>query len=248
MSELIIQKSREFECGTCQKTFDTAQHLQVHVNSRHEGKRLKCNLCEKGLFTQTPRLKKHFEIAHGAQGIFKCKMCDKTFIKKTALSKHMDWSHKDSEFIDEYQNSPNIFYHEMIIQGLFKCEFCFITFVSEKKMQLHKKMNHKLEIKNNNARVKGEKQNIQHIRIRRPQHLTKSNDFKCNTCQKVFKGQSNLQLHVKTSHEGKKLKCNLCDTATFTQTPSLKSHFKVAHGSQGIFKCNVCNKTFIKIC
>ena len=49
--------------------------------------------------------------------------------------------------------------------------------------------------------------------------------------------------HVASVHEGRKLKCNLCDHS-FTEKGSLNRHIKASHEGMKPFKCNICDTSF----
>merc|ERR1712082_5632 len=51
----------------------------------------------------------------------------------------------------------------------------------------------------------------------------KTNEFKCNICNKEFKEIKNLNKHIKNVHQEKKLKCENCNYAT-NDAPSLQRH------------------------
>ena len=53
--------------------------------------------------------------------------------------------------------------------------------------------------------------------------------FKCELCDKSFKLEDTLKMHLKTVHQNiKNLKCSYCDKK-FGQTGQLETHFKTAH-------------------
>ena len=53
--------------------------------------------------------------------------------------------------------------------------------------------------------------------------------FICNICDASFSEKGNINLHVESVHEGKKLfKCNDCDEV-FSPKGNLKKHIDLAH-------------------
>merc|ERR1712228_505464 len=53
--------------------------------------------------------------------------------------------------------------------------------------------------------------------------------FKCETCANSYKSKTNLFLHIKSKHEGKKLfKCDICD-AKYAQRCGLNYHIAQIH-------------------
>ena len=66
--------------------------------------------------------------------------------------------------------------------------------------------------------------------------------FFCRSCEKTFTRNSTLKMHIKTVHEGIKLKCQQCPKE-FVQSKDLKRHIKVIH--EGIkYKCQECLKEY----
>ena len=64
----------------------------------------------------------------------------------------------------------------------------------------------------------------------------------CQQCEKTFKWAVDLQLHIKSVHEGLKTKCPHCDYQTNYKS-SIRSHMATKHGISNI-KCNNCDKSF----
>ena len=75
---------------------------------------------------------------------------------------------------------------------------------------------------------------IEHLGIR----------YKCNPCEKSYKSNSMLQMHVRANHSSiKELKCNLC-TKKFSENHRLKLHISVVHKGVKKYQCDSCEKSF----
>ncbi|XP_074489255.1 uncharacterized protein LOC141766350 isoform X3 [Sebastes fasciatus] len=71
---------------------------------------------------------------------------------------------------------------------------------------------------------------------------TGENYFKCDTCEKVFKYKSHLQIHL-IKHTGEKpYSCKTCG-GTFSSSSNLKAHMRT-HTGEKPFTCKTCGNDF----
>ena len=105
-------------CCLCEKRFYSKQHLKVHIQSAHEGKRFKCNSCEKE-FKSNSILRKHNLIHDGVS--FACNSCDKKFSRREMLREHEQSFHKGKRL---------------------KCDPCEIEFTFLSSLKRHQKNFH----------------------------------------------------------------------------------------------------------
>ncbi|XP_077368303.1 uncharacterized protein LOC144013382 [Festucalex cinctus] len=86
-------KGRRHACGTCGKTYATAQNRDVHTRI-HTGERpFGCQQCGKR-FTQSAHLKSHLSIHTGRPHA--CPRCPRTFLTKYSLKVHLRKRHADT--------------------------------------------------------------------------------------------------------------------------------------------------------
>ncbi|XP_068156509.1 zinc finger protein pita-like isoform X2 [Drosophila tropicalis] len=78
---------KSFECPECDKKFFTNPLLQMHISVRHKGQKpWKCRFCSQGFRTGDARCRHERKEHYNTK--FPCKVCGKSFITKSCLSKH----------------------------------------------------------------------------------------------------------------------------------------------------------------
>lgn len=81
------ESSEKFKCRKCNIAEDTAKKLKNHVQEKHPTK-VDCDVC-KNSFTKNSDLESHMKRVHQEAGKFECDLCDKKFILKWRLKKHI---------------------------------------------------------------------------------------------------------------------------------------------------------------
>ena len=92
-----------FECTWCEKSFTSEKDLKIHIslsknghpkNSAHEeNKPFKCRRCDKG-YMKKDSLKNHVARVHNSANLpIKCTICSLRFADKGYLKIHMDEAH-----------------------------------------------------------------------------------------------------------------------------------------------------------
>ena len=78
-------------CQFCNKSFTTETSLKRHILIHENRKPFSCKVCEKG-FRQKSALMAHERVHTGMR--FECLQCNKKFITKSLMKKHLNLSHK----------------------------------------------------------------------------------------------------------------------------------------------------------
>ena len=69
------------------------QHLQIHIDSVHVGKKpYKCSQCP-STFGRSGHLKRHVLVVHESDNPFKCDVCNASFTQNGHLQKHLNFAH-----------------------------------------------------------------------------------------------------------------------------------------------------------
>ena len=152
-----------------------------------------------------------------------CPHCDRKFIAKGTLKRHINVVHKEpSEFQCELcefktKNKDYLTRHFTAIHNKMKlkCPICLQIFPSERCLMRHTKARHTESVQT----------------------------YKCEVCTKVLSGLEHLKRHKLVVHQPPKYKCHICDKS-FSLHGNLKHHNAVMHVKEKTFSCNQCNKIF----
>ena len=80
-------------CECCKKSFPSASHLKIHIDSVHSGiKDHKCDTCGKS-FSRSGDLKTHINTVHNGKKDHKCDSCGKAFSQAGILKRHINSVH-----------------------------------------------------------------------------------------------------------------------------------------------------------
>ena len=239
LSREITATDLQFPCieNNCEKKFVTKKILDWHKTHIHTKTNFNCNFCAEefpsALLLRTHAKKAHTRKSFTNEAGFQCKLCYKSFAKKSNLVSHK-YVHKGDRdaFERKLQDSDLIF----------ECqhEHCGKRFISESILKYHTNDNHReLEfkyLKNPTAKdhtcplcyIKFKSFYTMHSHIleahKDDKDLLRAGEeigegqFACSTCEQKFVRPSILEYHenrihrkhLKSVHSQKENKCKLC--------------------------------------
>lgn len=182
-------------------------------------KKYNCDLCFK-VFTKYSKLLEHDRVDH--KDIVRediCLQCNQIFVSNYRLKVHTDVKHKEK---------------------LFNCDICGLSSVSKKSLEVHKLRHSGRFVCDVCGVAMSTSRSLQdHIRSH-----SEDKSFKCETCQRCFKQQQSLDLHVKrhNPHLLPEYQCSIC-CKVFKNSHQLNIH-KTTHNNENSTMCEICGKTF----
>ncbi|KAL1453118.1 hypothetical protein WDU94_007290 [Cyamophila willieti] len=79
---------KQFQCHICLKYLSSSSSLKVHVKTHSNEKAFKCPHCDTA-FNQKVHLNDHILSHHTNMRPFNCQLCNKTYVSKSVLKKHL---------------------------------------------------------------------------------------------------------------------------------------------------------------
>ncbi|XP_039449418.1 zinc finger protein 816-like [Culex pipiens pallens] len=138
-----------------------------------------------------------------AAGEQRCEVCMKVFKNRKMLARHQEIHASENKY---------------------RCRYCLKWYKARSSWYNH-------ELKHRNAVLKEE-------RLER--------EFLCEICAKEFKTKKQLNDHLEVVHQGtKRYKCDICNKS-FTRNASLAEHKLILHAGINQFSCNICGRAFGK--
>ncbi|XP_045781730.1 zinc finger protein 37-like isoform X1 [Maniola jurtina] len=156
LSHKESHKTGSFECGKCNKVFETHQRRRTHLNAVHKFKNMpnKCGVCNER-FKSSPMKDQHMITVHGMSPVIrKCLACEKTFTSQNALRIHtkkyhlLERNHKCTECEMSFFTGEQLKFHMLKHTGRkdFQCDVCLKWFTRKRVLSEH------MRIHNNDRR------------------------------------------------------------------------------------------------
>ncbi|XP_076628969.1 uncharacterized protein LOC143345562 isoform X26 [Colletes latitarsis] len=211
-------KKKVHTCEICYASFDRkskhTRHMYKHSNSRPH----KCEICSKG-FKTSAHLARHMEIHYEPVTWHKCNLCDfkartKPYLKIHYIRKHTeDYNYKCEQCGKMFKVQSDYTTHvkDHDTESCV-CDICGSSYPSKSSLYFHKYYKHKTKVKK----------------------------FQCQTCNKKFKTQKNLESHTEL-HKIKYV-CEQCGME-FKTKYGLTKHLRT-HSGEKSYLCAICGKTF----
>ncbi|XP_046859465.1 zinc finger protein 180-like isoform X2 [Xenia sp. Carnegie-2017] len=182
-----LSAGRNHVCQSCNKSFNRASNLRMHMRTHSDYKPYKCDYCGKGFHQKIDKRIHHY--THTGEKPHRCKKCGRGFKQLTHLNYHMR-THSDTHmyqctycgkgFNQKGNLQAHIYRHTG--QRPFKCEICSKGFTLRSTLNTHLRT-----------------------------HAAKK-PFNCEHCSKSFYQKNALKMHRIASHPMTDGKSMLSDT------------------------------------
>ena len=216
---------RPFVCSICDHNFSDHSNLRKHLKVKHkEPKPFACPFlnCKQTFSSRNSLLQHKKSHSEDLKQKLKCDICDKNYLCRFSLSRHIRDSH----------GSP------------YTCGECSKSFCSKHEFQTHENVNTfppkvcrqdvlKVKIPLETFKVTNLVNNCKENKRTKKQNP--ETDFSCDICNVKFGYRRNLYAHLQELH-GTPYKCNACNRS-LTSSMELNKHMQVIHR-----KSTVCRK------
>ena len=239
------------KCDLCNEKFQATDGnnrlLKIHMESKHGGAKMSCDLCHKGTYYNKESLQKHIKAIHT------CPQCDIVFKDTSSVKRHILVFHENKRpmkcdrCLKRFKTHEETEEHKKICDEKFLCLTCGKIFPRQCNLRQHIRNVHD-KIRSvrcdqcglgclNNYSLKKHIQTV-HQNIR---------PYQCEDCGHAFALPNQLKKHRDEVHaEIKNFQCKLCNMA-FTREKSLKNHIITIHDPDSKqFKCDLCGKSFVE--
>lgn len=266
-----------FICNHCFVYFTTTKSLKLHMKRYHiHLEQYKCDRCKNSkVYTRGQDIRKHMRIHHDAEIVdvsrfaqknsvevvpkrnesfssssYGCLPCDKTYIRKQDIIKHMRTVHnKDNINPNQYKSNPMRLEFTTKMRDIYKCEICTDRFLKVDHLLDHMDKTHDDKMEGTDIGVYSEKvfgckscQDNDFLSLEKLRthcelyHDHQPHVFLCPQCNDVFIYGGNMIKHMNEKH-----------AVHMSNRDLFKSMVKKA-GKPGerflVYKCNFCTEKY----
>ncbi|XP_037294018.1 protein suppressor of hairy wing isoform X2 [Manduca sexta] len=222
-------KKLAYYCEKCPKKFKFKKSYKHHLRNEHSDSpnSVACDQCTVRC-PDKQTLKEHVNKFH-ERDIYECPGCNKTFVRRSHVIRHMAQSGCDGNSVVTYP-----------------CEICNSIFTRKDNLMVHlriqhiHKESHSFSCKYCRFVTKNFSKLTAHWH---KNHAETPNLYECNHCGKSTGSRAAMAKHLEI-HGEKKFSCVVCGYSTFT-VEVMRRHV-LTHVDEKPYKCNLCNRSYIQ--
>ncbi|XP_052075922.1 zinc finger protein 728-like [Mytilus californianus] len=245
------EPKRTETCGICCKEFKGKKVFLIHMRTHTGEQPYKCDICSKGFIGET-KLQLHMR-THTGEKPYKCDICCKAFGRRTSLTRHRNIHHvhhghlqsqipkRDIRINAASKNKLREYFRKNTGKKPDKSgvDMYFRNVVDNGQDPTGTKTSNEQNIcVVNDKSFSLDKQSLLPKRKETSDNLP----FTCKICDKGFKGEIRLQVHMRTHTGETPYKCDICSKGFIGET-KLQLHMRT-HTGENLYKCDICCKAF----
>ncbi|KAI5716917.1 hypothetical protein M8J76_014568 [Diaphorina citri] len=233
---------RPYTCDYCNKCFKQEAHLKQHVRIHTDDRPYGCTYCGKA-FRQKAVLNQHVRL-HTGEKPYSCETCGEKFRQMTTLKLHAR-KHLCEAISSGYPATPGMFgtQYKDIIKLMNRAGPGSENQQAATALSQHiQQMQQQQQVNGNKAAGTGRGRGRPVSAPSDPELYYVERPHACKFCNKCFKQEAHLKLHIRTHSDYRPFGCTYCGKA-FRLKAILNQHLRL-HTGEKPYACETCGEKF----